>query len=339
MRAIHPVFAALLIFAGSGGAWAGEPAKAPAATPRPAWAIAIHGGGGAIGRDMPAARKKAYVAALSSVLAEGRARLERGDRGIDVVEALLRRFEDDPLFNAGRGAVFDAAGQHELDAAIMDGSNLACGAVAAVRTVRHPITLARLVMEKTRHVLLAGSGAERFADEMHVEREPNEWFSTPERRAQFEKWQRDHAAPAKEHGTVGAVVLDRAGHLAAATSTGGLTGKRWGRIGDSPIIGAGTYADDRTVAVSCTGTGEEFIRHGIAREMAALVQYAGLTPEQAAHKLIFETLKPGDGGLIAVGHDGSIAMQYSTEGMFRGAADANGRFEVAIWEHPETARP
>jgi len=311
-----------------------SPAKPAPASPRPAWALVIHGGAGNIARDLPAPRREAYVAAIRAALEEGRTRLARGDRAIDVVEALLRGFEDNPIFNAGKGAVFTADGRHELDAAIMDGSNLGCGAVAAVTTVRHPISLARLVMEKTPHVLLAGDGAERFADAMKVEREPNDWFSTPERRRQLDDWLAKHPQP-NEHGTVGAVALDRAGHIAAATSTGGTTGKLWGRIGDSPIIGAGTYADDRTAGVSCTGTGEEFIRHGIAHEISDLVAYGGLTVEQAAHKLIFETLKPGDGGLIALGHDGSIAMPYSTTGMIRGAADANGRFEVAIWDHPE----
>ncbi len=322
----------LLLVFGAGLALPLAAAQAPAPPAQPAWALAIHGGAGTPPRDMPEARKQAYLDALKGALELGKERLARGDRALDVVEAILRRFEDDPLFNAGKGAVFNADGGHELDASIMDGSDLACGAVAGVTTVRHPITLARLVMEKTPHVLLAGPGAERFADEMKVEREPNDWFSTPERLEQFHAWQKRHADEAKEHGTVGAVALDREGHLAAATSTGGLTGKRWGRIGDSPIIGAGTYADDRSVGVSCTGTGEEFIRHGIAREMAALVTYAGMTTDQAARKLIFETLKPGDGGLIAVGHDGSIALEFNTDGMLRGAADSSGRFEVAIWK-------
>jgi len=303
---------------------------------RPAWALEIHGGAGNIPRDLDPERHRAYVAALRAALADGKARLERGDRAVDVVEAVLLRFEDDPLFNAGRGAVFTAEGHHELDASIMDGSNLACGAVAALTTVRHPIALARLVMDKTPHVLLAGAGAERFADAMGVERVANEWFSTPRRREQLERWREQHAAdPGQEHGTVGAVALDRAGHLAAATSTGGTTGKRWGRIGDSPIIGAGTYADDRTVAVSCTGTGEEFIRHGVARQLSSLVALAGLTPQQAADRLIHQTLAPGDGGLIALGHDGSIAASFSTTALLRGAADAKGRFEVAIWDKPE----
>jgi beta-aspartyl-peptidase (threonine type) len=317
---------ALVLFATQG--------RAPEPPP-PAWALAIHGGAGTPPRDMPEERKRAYLDALAAALADGRTRLEHGASALDVVEALVARLEDDPLFNAGRGAVFNAEGRHELDAAIMDGATLGCGAVAAVTTVRHPVTLARRVMERSGHVLLVGAGAERFADETGVERVPNEWFSTPERRAEFEKKRAEEekkrsAAPG-EHGTVGAVALDRAGHLAAATSTGGLTLKRWGRVGDVPIVGAGTYADDRTVAVSATGKGEEFIRHGVAREIAALVAHAGMTPEQAAKRLVLETLKPGDGGLIALGRDGSIVLVFNTEGMFRAAADANGRFETAIW--------
>jgi beta-aspartyl-peptidase (threonine type) len=317
---------ALVLFATQGGA--PEPA-------RPAWALAIHGGAGTPARDMPEERKRAYLEALAGALADGRARLERGEPALDVVEALVVRLEDDALFNAGRGAVFNAEGGHELDAAIMDGATLACGAVAGVTTVRHPVTLARRVMERSGHVLLAGPGAERFADETGVERVPNDWFSTPERRREFEKRRSEEekkaAAGPGEHGTVGAVALDRAGHLAAATSTGGLIYKRWGRVGDVPIVGAGTFADDRTVAVSCTGKGEEFIRHGVARELAALVAHAGMTPEQAAAKLIHETLRAGDGGLVVVGRDGSIALAFNTEGMFRAAADATGRFETAIW--------
>jgi beta-aspartyl-peptidase (threonine type) len=302
-------------------------AKAEAASAT-TWAIAVHGGAGTLPREQTPETRQARLDSLSAVLARGRERLAAGDAALDVVEELVRRLEDDPLFNAGKGAVFDAAGGHELDASIMDGSTLACGAVAGVTTVRHPITLARLVMEKTPHVLLAGAGAEQFADEMKVERVANDWFTTPERLEQFHAWQKSHAEETKEHGTVGVVALDRAGRLAAATSTGGLTGKRWGRIGDSPIIGAGTYADDR-VAVSCTGQGEEFIRHGVAREVAFLVRYQGLTVEAAAHRLIGETLKPGDGGLIAVGRDGSLALAFNTQIMYRGAADSSGRFAVA----------
>ena len=338
MRRSLPL-ALFLVLAFAGGLASASAAARAAEGPRPAWALALHGGAGEIPRDLPEAKKRAYLDALGAALADGRERLARGERAVEVVAALLRRFEDDPLFNAGQGAVFTADGAHELDASIMDGASLACGAVAGVTTVRHPISLARLVMEKSPHVLMAGAGAERFADAMGVERVPNAWFDTPERRQQLDKWRQRQAAEgaaAKGHGTVGAVALDRAGHLAAATSTGGTTGKRWGRIGDSPIVGAGTYADDRTVAVSCTGSGEEFIRHGVARELAALVEYAGKTPQQAADRLIHETLKPGDGGLVALGRDGAIVFSFSTLGMYRGAADANGRFEVAIWEAAET---
>lgn len=312
----------------------GAPATEVATPPPPAWALAIHGGAGAPGRDMPEERRRAYVAALSALLEEGRARLERGDRALDVVEALVARMEDDPLFNAGRGAVFTADATHELDAAIMDGATLAGAGVAGLTTVRHPVSLARLVLEKTPHVLLVGPGAERFADEMAVERVANEWFSTPERREALEKARADAAAKAAAKGTVGAVALDRAGHLAAATSTGGMTNKRPGRVGDVPILGAGTWADDRSVAVSCTGWGEQFIRHGVAREVGDLVR-SGVDVETAARRLIFEVLPADAGGLVAVGRDGAIAMPFSTQGMFRGATDSRGRFEVAIWAENE----
>jgi beta-aspartyl-peptidase (threonine type) len=309
-------------------------APSPTSVERPAWALAIHGGAGAPGRDMPEERRRAYVAALSALLEEGRTRLERGDRALDVVEALVARMEDDPLFNAGRGAVFTADATHELDAAIMDGATLAGAGVAGLATVRHPVALARLVMEKTSHVLLVGPGAERFADETGVERVANEWFSTPERREALEKARAEAAAKAASKGTVGAVALDRAGHLAAATSTGGMTNKRPGRVGDVPILGAGTWADDRSVAVSCTGWGEQFIRHGVAREVGDLVR-GGLDLDAAARRLIFEVLPADAGGLVAVGRDGAIAMPFSTQGMFRGAVDSRGRFEVAIWAENE----
>lgn len=302
---------------------------------RPAWALALHGGAGTIPRTMPEERQRQYLDALHGALGEGRDRLERGEPALDVVEQLVRRLEEDPLFNAGRGAVFTYEGRHELDAAIMDGSTLATGAVAGVTTVRHPITLARAVMERTKHVLLAGAGAERFADAAGVERVANEWFSTEARR---KAWQDELAKIAAEeadgggHGTVGVVALDRAGHLAAATSTGGTTAKRWGRIGDTPIVGAGTFADDATAAISCTGKGEQFIRHGVAREVAALVRFRGLGLEAAARELVHGRLEKDDGGLVAVGRDGTIALVFNSDGMYRGAADANGRFEVAIWE-------
>jgi beta-aspartyl-peptidase (threonine type) len=317
----------------SGEAAGGAGVERPSA--RPAWALALHGGAGTIPRTMPEERQRLYLDALHGALGEGRDRLERGEPALDVVEALVRRLEDDPLFNAGRGAVFTFEGRHELDAAIMDGSTLATGAVAGVTTVRHPITLARAVMARTKHVLLSGEGAERFADVAGVERVANEWFSTEARR---KAWQDELAKIAAEerdgggHGTVGVVALDRAGHLAAGTSTGGTTAKRWGRIGDTPIVGAGTFADDATAAISCTGKGEQFIRHGVAREVAALMRYRGLTLEAAARELVHGRLDKDDGGLVAVGRDGAIALVFNSDGMYRGAADASGRFEVAIWE-------
>lgn len=327
---------AILLLTGCGGEPAPPPASpvpeapaptAPAPTP-PAYTLVVHGGAGAPPRDLAADRRSAYVASLAGVLREGCAALDAGEASLDVIEQVIRTLEDDPLFNAGRGAVMTREGRHELDASIMRGSDHACGAVASVRTVRNPIRLARAVMEHTPHVLLVGEGAETFALTRAMEPVENSYFTTDRRREQWEA-RRD-----AEHGTVGAVALDREGHLAAATSTGGLTMKRWGRVGDSPIVGAGTYADDATCAVSCTGTGEEFIRHGVARAISARMELAGETVTEAAHHLIDETLREGDGGVIALSHTGEIAMVYSTRGMFRGTCGPDG-VEVRIWEDPE----
>jgi beta-aspartyl-peptidase (threonine type) len=337
------------------------------------YAIALHGGAGTIPKDTPAAERDEYLAALRGALEEGRKRLERGEAAVDVVEAVVRIMEDDPKFNAGKGAVFTEDGRHELDASIMDGATLKCGAVGAVRTVKNPVSLARLVMERTPHVFLIGDGAELFADQVGVERVPNTYFDTPkrmealrkaleERKKEGTKGQRDKGTEGgvegkrgkertggqrdegtegvgserrrtqeKPRGTVGCVALDKNGNLAAATSTGGMTAKRFGRVGDTPVIGAGNYADNRACAVSCTGTGEEFIRHVIAYDITARMLYKGQTLAEATHAAVFETLKPDDGGLIAVSRTGEIAMPFSSEGMFRGAADAGGRFEVEIW--------
>jgi beta-aspartyl-peptidase (threonine type) len=246
--------------------------------------------------------------------------------------------EDDPHFNAGKGAVFNEKGQHELDASIMDGSTLACGAVAGVRTVKNPVSLARLVMTKTAHVLLMGDGAEEFATAMGVERVPNEWFDTAARRRAWERMRREQGGtaqvprrPRDGHGTVGCVARDRQGRLAAATSTGGLTGKKWGRVGDTPVLGAGNWADG-TAAVSGTGTGEEFIRHAVARTVAARMQFAGESLAAAVDAVVFHTLRKDDGGVIAVDRAGNLSAAYNSEGMYRGLADANGRFEVAVFE-------
>ncbi|MDA8020652.1 MAG: isoaspartyl peptidase/L-asparaginase [Thermoanaerobaculia bacterium] len=294
------------------------------------WALAIHGGAGTIDRDTDAETRSAYIAALSEALSHGKAQLESGASALDVVEEVVRILEDAPQFNAGKGAVFNAAGKNELDAAIMDGRDLSCGAVAGLRTVRNPITLARHVMTDTGHVLLMGDGAEAFADEVGVERADDEYFYTEHR---WQQWQKKLANDDQgKMGTVGAVARDKNGDLAAATSTGGLTGKKWGRVGDVPVIGAGTFADNRTVAVSGTGKGEEFIRHSVANSVSTLVAYEGLGVEEAANRVVHGVLAEGDGGLIAVGHDGAIALVFNSQGMFRGAADSNGRFDVAIWE-------
>jgi beta-aspartyl-peptidase (threonine type) len=304
-----------------------------AAAPRAEWAIAIHGGAGVISKDIEGERKKEYFDALEAALTLGRDMLDRGDKGLDVVEAVIRQLENTPLFNAGKGAVFTHEGTHELDSAIMDGSTLGCGAVAGLTSIKNPITLARHVMEDSEHVFMLGAGAERFADEMGVERVDQDYYFDAYRHEQWQKALQEDAEEGEEkYGTVGCVVLDRDGNLTAGTSTGGMTNKRFGRVGDVPVIGAGTYANNRSVAVSGTGWGEKFIKNAVAHDISALVEYRGLSVREAAETVIHQKLDPGDGGVIAVGRDGSIALVYNSKGMFRGAADSTGRFEVAIWE-------
>jgi beta-aspartyl-peptidase (threonine type) len=294
------------------------------------WALAVHGGAGVPRGSLSEEQQSTYRASLEAALRSGVAILERGGSSLDAVEQVVRQLEDDPLFNAGKGAVFSNAGINELDASIMDGSTLACGGVAGVTTVKNPISLARLVMEQTTHVLLAREGAEQFGEEMGVERVEQAYFFTQDRWDRLERIK--NAAKKKPGGgTVGAVALDRHGNLAAGTSTGGLTNKMYGRVGDSPIIGAGTYADNTTCAVSCTGQGEEFIRHGVARSIAALMELRDLNLQEAADRVVHQRLQPDDGGVIAVDGRGNISMTFNTAGMFRAAADSNGRFEVAIW--------
>jgi beta-aspartyl-peptidase (threonine type) len=282
-------------------------------------------------REGLADRRGDYAAALRAALDLGGAVLADGGSAVDAVEAVIVAMEEDTLFNAGRGAVYTWEGRHELDASIMRGADHATGAVTGVVTVRNPIRLARLVMEKSRHVLFAAEGAEAFAGAMGVERVENAWFDTERRRRAWRRMRTD----AEEKGTVGCVALDRDGHLAAGTSTGGLTGKRFGRVGDSPLVGAGTWADDGTCAVSCTGVGEEFIRFGIAQRVADLMEYAGLPVAEAAERAIHGMLQPGEGGLIALDARGNAATVYNTNGMFRGVASADGRREVALWDEPE----
>jgi beta-aspartyl-peptidase (threonine type) len=302
------------------------------------YAIVIHGGAGAMPRaTLSAEREQTYRAGLATSLDGGYAVLERGGSSLDAVAAAVRILEDDPVFNAGRGAALTRDGAAELDAAIMDGRQLRAGAVASVRHVKNPIDLARRVMEKSRHVLLVGAGAEEFALEEKFVLVPNHYFRTAERIEQLESEQRGQRVsdlvPPATHGTVGAVALDTHGHLAAATSTGGMTNKRPGRVGDSPIIGAGTYAKNGVCAVSATGHGEYFIRTVAAYHVCAAVEYRGLTLQQAVHEMLHQILRGlgGDGGLIAVDRQGRIVMDFSSEGMFRGARDSDGRREIAIY--------
>ena len=329
----------------AGSASASSPSE-PATVARPAWALALHGGAGTIPRETPPERVEAYDAALRAALTAGRDALASGESALAVVEMVVRLLEDAPEFNAGKGAVFTNAGTNELDAAIMDGATLRAGAVSGMKTVKNPVSLARLVMQETRHVFLVGDGAEQFATEMGVERVEQAYFFTQRR---HDAWQRAQAAEAtaggdgageaiqasnvdRYYGTVGAVALDREGNLAAATSTGGLTNKRFGRVGDVPIIGAGTYANNASVAVSGTGIGEQFIRHTVASGISARMIHGGERVTEAAKAVIQGELEAGDGGVIAVSKDGEIALEFNSVGMFRGAADANGRFEIAIWE-------
>ncbi|MFH1297306.1 MAG: isoaspartyl peptidase/L-asparaginase [Bacteroidota bacterium] len=300
------------------------------------WVLVIHGGaGGPPQGTMPEEKEQQYKEKLSEALAVGTAILEKGGSSMDAVEAVVLFMEDCPLFNAGKGAVYNDEGVAELDASIMDGSNLMAGAVTGVTRIKHPISAARLVMGNTRHVLLMGEGAELFAKSQGLELVDPSYFQTPARTEQFERMKkiqlekreksRETPDAIKEpvdntNGTVGAVALDNMGNLAAATSTGGLMMKMKGRIGDTPIIGAGTYANNATCAVSCTGTGEYFMRNVIAYDVSALMEYRGWSLEEAANYLIYEKLKSqgGSGGLIAVDREGNIVMPFNTNAMFRG---------------------
>jgi beta-aspartyl-peptidase (threonine type) len=302
------------------------------------YAIAIHGGAGAMPRaTLSAERERRYRDGLEAALDAGYALLEHGGTSLDAVAAAVRMLEDDPVFNAGHGAALTRDGAAELDAAIMDGRQLRAGAVASVRHVKNPIDLARRVMEKSRHVLLVGAGAEEFALEEQFVLVPNHYFRTAERLEQLQFEQRGERVsdlvPPAPQGTVGAVARDAHGNLAAATSTGGLTNKRPGRVGDSPIIGAGTYAKNGVCAVSATGHGEYFIRAVAAHHVCAAVEYRGLTLAQAVDEMLHQVLRGlgGDGGLIAVDKNGALVLDFSTEGMFRGARAADGRREIAIY--------
>jgi beta-aspartyl-peptidase (threonine type) len=302
-------------------------------------ALAIQGGAGTIIRAaMSAEREAAYREGLQQALLGGWQVLQDGGAALDAVERAVCVFEDNPLFNAGRGAVFTHDEQHEMDAAIMSGKDLRAGAVAAVGGVKNPIMLARRVMEETEHVLLCGSGAEEFAREAGCEFAPPEYFFNQFRYEQFLEARRadevrmDHT-PVKKIGTVGAVARDAEGHLAAATSTGGMTNKRFGRIGDTSIIGAGTYADDQTCAVSCTGHGEYFMRAVVAYDVACLMKYKGLTLKDACEQVVNVRLREmgGEGGLVAVDFAGNVALPFNSEGMYRAWITSESAAQVAIY--------
>lgn len=298
-------------------------------------AIAIHGGAGTLSSALLTPESdRIYRAGLERAVRAGFEVLEKGGSSLDAVTVAVQALEDDPLFNAGRGAVLSANGQHELDASIMDGRDLSAGAVTGVRNVRNPIVLARLVMERSPHVMLAGEGAEQFALEQGLEPVPNSYFTTERRQRELELLLDGKKAAGREAlmGTVGAVALDTHGNVASATSTGGMTGKKWGRIGDSPIIGAGTYAANDCCAVSATGHGEFFIRAAVAHEIASLMRYKGFDVVQAAGEVVMQQLvgMGGSGGVIAVGRDGRIAMPFNSEGMLRAAMDSRGLFVTGL---------
>ena len=319
-----------------------------------AWALALHGGAGRLARgDLTPAQDGAYRASLSACAQAGRAILADGGSALDAVEAACRALEDDPLFNAGRGAVFTADGHNELDAAIMDGATLRAGAVAGISRTRSPVTLARAVMAHSPHVMLIGEQADAFARTQGLEEAATGYFFTERRWRTLEKFlakrglplpPRPAGAPEPEatpslaydegvRGTVGAVARDQAGNVAAATSTGGITGTRWGRVGDSPIIGAGTYAANASAAVSATGEGEYFIRLGVAREICALVEHKGLSLQQAIDAVIHGELKKigGTGGVIAINREGEIACAFNTDGMYRAVVADTLPLRVAIY--------
>jgi beta-aspartyl-peptidase (threonine type) len=307
--------------------------------------LVIHGGAGTIERSkMTPESEREHRAGLERALSAGYDILKRGGSSLDAAEAAVRVLEDDPHFNAGKGAVFTSAGVNELDASIMDGRTLKAGAVASVKHIRNPVSLARLIMEKSPHVMLDCAGAEAFAKENGVELVNEKYFFTQERWDALQKVkeaEKDGGGGGKKfiisdqdrHGTVGAVALDQNGNLAAATSTGGMTNKRPGRIGDSPVIGAGTYANNQTCAVSCTGDGDYFIRATVAHEISALMEHKG-TPLREAAQMALDRAKKlgGEGGLIALDKNGETALPFNTSGMYRGYVDPNGKFVIEIYK-------
>ena len=305
-------------------------------TPAPAWTLLIHGGAGVIERaSMTPEREAATRAGLSAALEAGAAVLRDGGAALDAVEAAVRSLEEDPLFNAGRGAALTHDGRVALDAAIMDGSDRRAGAVCGVSRTRSPVALARAVMERSPHVLLAAPGADAFSVEQGLEQVDPDWFVTDERRGHLADLLADEGGAfdsAMRYGTVGAVARDRDGRLAAATSTGGVTGKRWDRVGDSPVIGAGTWADARSGAISCTGSGEQFLRVGAAHAIAARMRFLGEGPDEAARAVLDEVAAMGGtGGAIVLAPDGRGAWSFNSPGMYRARASADAEPIFAIY--------
>ena len=303
--------------------------------------IAIHGGAGTILKKvMTPENEQEYKLALQNSLDAGYQLLEDGFAAIEAIEKAVSTLEDSPLFNAGKGSVFTSEGTHEMDASIMDGKTLNAGAVSTVSGVKNPIQLSKLVMEKSDHVFLTGKGAEDFARQMNCAFRDDKYFYDELRHQQWlelkdsDKFQLDHSTQKEQKfGTVGAVALDQHGNIAAATSTGGMTNKKYGRVGDSPMIGAGTYANNKTCAVSCTGSGEYFIRAVVAYDVSCLMEYKGMSLADACKEVVQDRLKNigGDGGLIAIDRKGNISLEFNTEGMYRGQRNAKGLNEVSIY--------
>lgn len=309
-----------------------------AAAERPAWRIVIHGGAGVILREnLSAEQEAAYTAALETSLQAGADILSAGGSSLDAVQAAVITMEDDPLFNAGYGAVMTAEGIHELDASIIEGSQRDAGSVAGVTRVKNPILAARAVMDQSEHVMFAGEGADSFAESVGLELVENSYFTTDRRREALERvLQTRERTDADRHGTVGAVAIDQDGNLAAATTTGGMTAKMHGRIGDSPLIGAATYAQNGVCAVSATGHGEYFIRVGVAKTICSRVELAGEDIDTAAENALGQVADlGGDGGVIVIGGEGQYAYVFNSKGMYRGMMDADGTMETAIFEAEE----
>ena len=310
----------------------------------PKYTIAIHGGAGTISRkNITPEKETAYLKALNDALNAGYNVLEKNGHALEAVKAAVIELENNILFNAGRGSVFTNTETHEMDASIMDGRDLSAGAVAAVKNIRNPVELAYTVMKKSEHVFLIGNGAEEFARQNGIAFEPDEYFYSEFRFLQLQKAKRanetalDHdinLSDDRKFGTVGAVACDANGNLAAATSTGGMTNKQWGRVGDSPIIGAGTYANNKTCAISCTGHGEPFIRAVTAYDVSCLMEYKGLSLEDAMDIVVNGKLMKidGDGGMIGVDAKGNAALIFNSEGMYRGFCSGDGRREIAIYK-------